>query len=210
MIFFWSCAVGLRDHISLRRLINLFSCLYLFPFICPRIFFERRGCHWCFLPTLKREREMETWASRAAAGKRNKRSVVGVTWLLWWMGSPAALPLLTLGLKSALKPSAHTFESLELDFFCVFRPALCVLCCVSPPQNADWALFQDMVPCRGRDSSLLLFNLPTLWRSKWQLGCKEERLSSAGDFFFFPLRPPRVPRINLHAAVSLSRLFVRK
>lgn len=40
---------------------------------------------------------------------------------------------------------------------------------------------------------------------------KEERLSSAGDFFFLlPLGPPRVPPENWHSATSLFGLFVRK
>lgn len=99
------------------------------------------------------------------------------------MGSPAASPLLTLGLKSSLKPSTHTFESLELDFFCVFRPALCVLCCVSPPQERRFGSFPGhrfrVVDATPRCSSLISGH------SKWQLGRKRGAFELSGRLYFF-------------------------
>lgn len=134
--------------------------------------------------TLKKEREKrENWASRAAARRRNKRSVVGVTWLLWWMGSPAALPLLTLGLKSSLEPSTHNRITSTLLLSC-FPACVVCLCCVSSPQNAGSTLSREL----SSGSWLrLIFNLTTLGRSKWQLGCKRRAPQLRGSLFIFSL-----------------------
>lgn len=162
-----------------------------------------------FFSNIKERARDRNMGERSCGWKKKQKECCGSHLTAVMDGLARSLTAFNAGLKELFKAQHTRSNRLNWTSFVSSAPR-CVFCVVCPLHRTQIRLFSRtsfrVVDATPRCSSLISRHSDA---QSGNSAAKEERLSSAGDFFF-PLGRPRVPRKNLHAAESLFRLFVRK